>query len=101
MSDAHLGFAGPEVERAVISFLRHAATSAGSLIVNGDLFEFWFEWKTVIPRRAFRAVAALADVVDAGVPVKMIAGNHDCWGGEVLRKDVGVDYAFGPLVTEV
>ena len=101
MSDAHLGFAGADVERAVVSFLRHVSSHAGSLVVNGDLFEFWFEWRTVIPRQGFRAVAALADVVDAGVPVLMIAGNHDCWGGEVLRKDVGVDYRFGPIVTEV
>ena len=38
-------------------------------MINGDLFEFWFEWRTVIPRRGFRTLAALADVVDAGVPV--------------------------------
>lgn len=101
VSDAHLGFASGEVERAVIGFLRHCATHAGSLLINGDLFEFWFEWKTVIPRRAFRAVAALADVVDAGVPVTMIAGNHDCWGGDVLKEDVGIDYRFGPWVTHV
>ena len=101
MSDAHLGFADADVERAVVSFLRHAARNAGSLVVNGDLFEFWFEWRTVIPRRGFRALAALADVVDAGVPVLLIAGNHDCWGGEVLRDDVGVDYRFGPIVTEI
>jgi UDP-2,3-diacylglucosamine hydrolase len=101
MSDAHLGFAGNEVERAVISFLRHVATHAGSLVINGDLFEFWFEWRTVIPRRGFRTIAALADVADAGVPVMMIAGNHDCWGGEVLREDVGVDYRFGPWVGDI
>ena len=101
MSDAHLGFAEADVERAVVSFLRYAASHAGSIVVNGDLFEFWFEWRTVIPRRGFRAVAALADAVDAGVPVIMIAGNHDCWGGDVLRDDVGVDYRFGPLVTEI
>jgi UDP-2,3-diacylglucosamine hydrolase len=101
LSDAHLGFAGADVERAVIAFLRHVATHAGSLVVNGDLFEFWFEWRTVIPRGAFRTVAALGDVVDAGVHVLMVAGNHDCWGGDVLREDVGVDYRFGPLVEDV
>ena len=101
MSDAHLGFAEDEVERAVISFLRHVASRAGSLVINGDLFEFWFEWRTVIPRRGFRTVAALADVADAGVPIVMIAGNHDCWGGEVLREDVGVDYRFGPWIDEI
>src|SRR5437868_1304922 len=101
MSDAHLGYGPGDVERAVITFFRHVATRAGSLVINGDLFEFWFEWRSVIPRRGFRALAALADVVDAGVPVTMIAGNHDCWGGDVLRNDVGVNYQFGPLVEDI
>jgi UDP-2,3-diacylglucosamine hydrolase len=101
MSDTHLGFAPSEVERDVVAFFRHVARQRGSLVVNGDLFEFWFEWASVIPRHGFRALAALADVVDAGVPVLMIAGNHDCWGGDVLRNDVGVDYRFGPWVGEV
>jgi UDP-2,3-diacylglucosamine hydrolase len=101
MSDAHLGFAPDDVERAVISFLRHVAKNGRALVINGDLFEFWFEWRTVIPRRGFRTLAALADVVDAGVPVIMIAGNHDCWGGDVLRRDVGVDYQFGPWRSEI
>jgi UDP-2,3-diacylglucosamine hydrolase len=101
MSDAHLGFAPREVERAVVSFLRHARDHAGSVVVNGDLFEFWFEWKSVIPRRGFRALAALADLTDAGIPVLMIAGNHDCWGGEVLRTDAGVDYQFGPWIGDL
>lgn len=97
ISDAHLGFAPASVERAVISFLRHVSAQPGaSLVINGDLFEFWFEWRRVIPRRGFRALAALADATDAGVPILMIAGNHDCWGGDVLRKDAGVDYEFGP-----
>ena len=47
-------------------------------------------------RVGFRVLAALADLVDAGIPVLWIAGNHDCWGGEVLRDDVGVDYHVGP-----
>lgn len=101
ISDAHLGFASPDVERAVISFLRHVARHAGALVVNGDLFEFWFEWRTVIPRAGFRTLAALADVADAGVPVLMIAGNHDCWGGEILREDVGIDYRFGPWIGDI
>jgi UDP-2,3-diacylglucosamine hydrolase len=101
MSDAHLGFAPDDVERAVISFFRHVAKDAGALVINGDLFEFWFEWRSVIPRRGFRALAALADVADAGIPVLMIAGNHDCWGGSVLRDDAGVDYHVGPWVGDI
>jgi UDP-2,3-diacylglucosamine hydrolase len=101
ISDAHLGFAPAKVEQAIISFLRHSARDAGSLVINGDLFEFWFEWRTVIPRRGFRTLAALADVADAGVPVMMIAGNHDCWGGDILREDVGIDYRFGPWTGDI
>lgn len=88
----HLGFATRDIERALIRFLRHLHGRASSLVINGDLFEFWFEWKHVMPRGTFRVLAALADLRDSGVPVLMIAGNHDCWGGEILRDDVGVDY---------
>lgn len=88
----HLGFATRDIERSLIRFLRHLHGRASSLVINGDLFEFWFEWKHVMPRGTFRVLAALADLRDSGVPVLMIAGNHDCWGGEILRDDVGVDY---------
>jgi len=89
VSDAHLGVASPEIERSFVSFLRSLAADARSLIINGDLFDFWFEWKTVIPRRSFRALAALAELKDAGVDILWVAGNHDCWGGEILRDVVG------------
>jgi UDP-2,3-diacylglucosamine hydrolase len=96
VSDAHLGVASPEIERSFVSFLRGLAGDASSLIINGDLFDFWFEWKTVIPRRSFRALAALAELKDGGVDILWVAGNHDCWGGEILRDDVGVSYVVGP-----
>lgn len=96
ISDLHLGFADASVERDVLHFFRHLHGRAGSLVINGDLFEFWFEWRTVIPRSSFRILAALADLREAGTDVLMIAGNHDCWGGEVLREDVGIDYHVGP-----
>jgi UDP-2,3-diacylglucosamine hydrolase len=95
-SDAHLGFAPMEVHDRVLSFLRHCRGAAQSVVINGDLFEFWFEWRTVIPRSSYRILAALADLREAGIPVLMIAGNHDCWGGEVLTADVGVDYRLAP-----
>ena len=94
VSDAHLGVASLDVERSFVGFLRGLAGRAGSLVINGDLFDFWFEWKTVIPRRSFRALAALAELRDAGVTILWVAGNHDCWGGEILREDVGVDYVL-------
>ncbi len=96
ISDAHLGFAPREVERSLLRFLAHLRGRAGSLVINGDLFEFWFEWRRVMPRGSFRILAALAELREAGVPIVMVAGNHDCWGGEILREDVGVDYLLGP-----
>ena len=100
-SDAHLGFAAEPINRSVRDFLKYLRDVAGSVVINGDLFEFWFEWKTVIPRTSFRVLAAIADLRDAGIPVVMVAGNHDCWGGEVLTQDVGLDYRMngwsGPI----
>ena len=95
ISDVHLGHASPDIERQLVSFLRSLPGRASSLLINGDLFEFWFEWKSVVPRSGVRALAALMDLRDAGVPVTMLAGNHDCWGGDVLR-DAGVDFQLGP-----
>ncbi len=96
ISDSHLGVAPPETERSLVSFLRDLEGRAGSLLINGDLFDFWFEWKSVIPRTSFRALAALSHLRDAGLPILWIAGNHDCWGDEVLRDDIGVEYHVGP-----
>ena len=95
ISDAHLGVASLDIERSLVRFLRDLEGRAGSLLINGDLFDFWFEWKSVIPRNSFRALAALADLKDSGMPILWIAGNHDCWGDDVLRKDIGVEYHVG------
>jgi len=96
ISDAHLGFATRDIERSLIRFLRHLQGRARALVINGDLFEFWFEWKRVMPRGTFRVLAALADLRDAGIPILMVAGNHDCWGGNILRDDVGIDFRIDP-----
>ena len=101
MSDAHLGFATRDVERSLIRFLKYLQGRAGALVINGDLFEFWFEWRHVMPRPAFRVLAALADLRESGIPILMIAGNHDCWGGEILRDDVGIDFRLGPWTGEL
>lgn len=96
ISDVHLGAAPPEAERSLLGLLEAAKTEAKSLVLNGDVFDFWFEWAHVMPRVGFRTLAALAALRDAGVDVIWIAGNHDCWGGDVLSKDVGVNYHVGP-----
>ena len=53
--------------RVQLRFLRELRGQAASLVINGDLFDFWFEWRSVIPRTGFRVLAALADLADAGV----------------------------------
>jgi len=95
ISDTHLGVAPRRVEMAVLDFLHALQGQAGSLVINGDLFDFWFEWRTVIPRHGFRVLAALADLRETGVPILWLAGNHDGWGGAVLRDDVGAEYQTG------
>ena len=90
MSDAHLGAAPCDREREVAAFLSFARASAASVVINGDLFDFWFEWRTVMPRGHVRVLGALAALADAGIPVLMIAGNHDAWAGDVLTREVGV-----------
>ncbi len=100
VSDIHLGHAPAEVERAFIDFLAAVPALGSSLLINGDLFEFWFEWKSVVPRASVRTLAALMQLRDRGFPVTLVAGNHDCWGGDVLR-DAGVRFLFGPLTGDV
>lgn len=100
-SDVHLGVTPPEVERSLLGFLDHVSGTARSVIINGDLFDFWFEWRTVMPRAGFKVLAALARLTDAGIPVLWIAGNHDCWGGDLLTEDVGVTYHVGAWSGEI
>jgi len=97
LSDVHLGAVPRETERALLGFLAHVGASAGQLLLPGDLFDFWFEWGKLIPGKHFRVLAALADVVDAGVPVTMVGGNHDAWGGRFLVEEVGMTYSTAML----
>jgi UDP-2,3-diacylglucosamine hydrolase len=92
----HLGPAPAEAETTLLALLDRAKTEAKSVVLNGDVFDFWFEWKHVMPRVGFRVLAAIAALRAAGVEVLWVAGNHDCWGGEILTRDVGVTYHVGP-----
>ena len=104
IADTHIGAAAAAgLDRTLLDFLeaRRAEALAGrppSLLINGDLFEFWYEWRTVVPRPAVRILAALAALHDAGVPVLWIAGNHNCRGGDIIRDDLGADYHVGPWI---
>jgi UDP-2,3-diacylglucosamine hydrolase len=97
VSDTHLGAVPAATERAFRGFLHHVQQSAAELLINGDLFDFWFEYRSVILREHFRVVAKLAEVVEAGVPVTFVGGNHDAWAGSFLRDEVGIRVVDGPL----
>src|SRR5215208_877171 len=92
LSDVHLGAVPERTERLVRDFLDFAARSSSGLLINGDLFDVWIASRHFVVRRHVRVLAKLADVVDAGVPVYFVGGNHDAleWGGAMLHEDLGV-----------
>jgi UDP-2,3-diacylglucosamine hydrolase len=101
VSDIHLGAVPDATERAFVRFLERTGEEAASLLIAGDLFDFWFEYGEVIPGRHFRTLAALARLTDAGMPVYMAGGNHDAWGGRFLREHVGLQYHVEPFHMEL
>ncbi len=101
IGDAHLGVASKDAERALLAFLRQLPGRARSLVIMGDLFDFWFAWRHVMPRAGFRVLAAIADLRDAGIEVLWIGGNHDCWGGEVLEAETGARYTLEPWFDQI
>jgi UDP-2,3-diacylglucosamine hydrolase len=92
LSDAHVGAAPADTADALLGFLRRLRGQPGSLILNGDILDFWFEWRRSVPAFALPVLGALSELRAAGTPITWIAGNHDCWGGEVLRELLGLTY---------
>ena len=93
-ADAHLGADPREHEAArearLHDFLTSLAGRASALFIVGDLFDFWFEYRTAIPRRHFGTLAALRRLREAGVAITYLNGNHDFWLGPFLRNELGV-----------
>jgi UDP-2,3-diacylglucosamine hydrolase len=92
VSDVHLGVVPAATERAFRAFLAHVAGDASGLLINGDLFDVWLATRHFVVSHHVRVLAAVADVVDAGVPVYFVGGNHDAqeFGGAMLRDVLGV-----------
>lgn len=97
VSDLHLGAVPPATEEAFRRWLLHVKESGSRLIINGDLFDFWFEYRRVVLAEHVRVLAALADLVESGVPVLLMGGNHDWWGDSFLEERIGVDFHQEPL----
>ncbi|MFL5494810.1 MAG: UDP-2,3-diacylglucosamine diphosphatase, partial [Gemmatimonadales bacterium] len=91
VSDAHLGVAPPDVEERLLAFLEDVPALGDCLLVNGDLFDFWYSYSRVIPRRGFRVAAALA-ALGRRLPIVMVGGNHDRWGGDFWARETGIRY---------
>lgn len=96
-SDVHLGGTSPEMSQAFHRWLERAAEEAGTLVLNGDLFDFWFEYRSVIPRGHMRTLTALRRLVEGGVDVHLVGGNHDWWGGSFLTDEIGVQFHRDPV----
>lgn len=100
-SDVHLGAVDAAREREFVSWLEWAGARAGEIVINGDLFDFWFEYRHAIPRGHTRVLGALAALVDGGIPVRMMGGNHDWWGGDYLEQEIGVAFHRDPITLEL
>jgi UDP-2,3-diacylglucosamine hydrolase len=99
-SDAHLGGVPPAREEAFLAWLAHTPDVASRVVLNGDLFDFWFEYVWGIPRGYERVLDLLRALVEGGLPVTLMGGNHDWWGGRYLREEIGVEFLQGPVVRD-
>ena len=94
LSDAHLGSLaiphGRMHERRLVNFLDSIKHKAEAIYLLGDLFDFWFEYKTVVPKGYTRFLGKLSELTDLGVEVHFFIGNHDLWMGDYLEKECGV-----------
>jgi UDP-2,3-diacylglucosamine hydrolase len=101
LSDAHLGADRPEVEarkrRMLFAFLDYAEDLEADLYIVGDLFDFWFEYLTVIPKEHYRVLSRLSRLVQAGATVTYLGGNHDFWLGDFLETEVGIRISQTPV----
>jgi len=93
-SDFHLGFDNNLTSRArehiIISWLNSIAEDATEIYIIGDLFDFWYEYKEVVPKGHIRLLARIAEFTDSGIPVHLFTGNHDLWMFDYLETELGV-----------
>ncbi len=91
VADAHLGAAPPASEEAFLAFLDTVPSLGDSLLLAGDVFDYWFSYRRLVPRRNFRVTASLVHLTRT-MPVLMVGGNHDRWGDSFWDQDAGVRF---------
>jgi len=100
ISDMHLGlplYDKDERERRVVRWLDSVMSSATDVYLLGDVFDFWWEYKYVVPRGHVRFLGKLAELTDSGVNVHFFVGNHDLWMKDYLTRECGVSIHHKPL----
>ncbi|MCX6326249.1 MAG: UDP-2,3-diacylglucosamine diphosphatase [Bacteroidia bacterium] len=102
-SDFHLGLpaGSPPVEREkkVVTWLNSIANDAKEIYLLGDIFDFWWEYKLVVPRGFTRFLGTAAAITDSGIPIHFFTGNHDMWVGDYLSGECGITIHTTPFTT--
>ena len=104
ISDFHLGV--PNVtdsrkrEDIIVSWLNSISNDAQILYLMGDVFDYWFEYKEVVPRGYVRLLGKLAELSDAGIEIHYFTGNHDMWVFDYLPKEIGLQIHRAPIQKE-
>ncbi|MDD2192247.1 MAG: metallophosphoesterase, partial [Bacteroidales bacterium] len=92
VADTHLGVPNYEEslirEKALVRFLLEAEKDAKAIYLLGDIFDFWHEYKLVVPKFYVRLLGTLASIVDRGTEVHFFTGNHDQWIGDYFEKEI-------------
>ncbi len=98
LSDFHLGIpdhaSSIAREKKVVAFLQKASNDAAVVFILGDLFDFWFEYKSVVPKGFVRILGKLAEITDKGIPVHFFVGNHDMWMSGYFEKELNIPVYF-------
>jgi UDP-2,3-diacylglucosamine hydrolase len=104
ISDLHLGMhpaaESLEREKKVVKWLDQVYREASEIYLLGDIFDYWFEYKKVVPRGFTRFLGKIAEITDAGVTVHFFTGNHDVWVFDYLPEEVGVVVHRNPIKRE-
>ena len=99
-SDQHLGAPTHEQslprEKKFVAWLDEVKKDAEAIFLLGDLFDFWFEYKTVVPKGFVRVLGKLAEIRDAGIPIYFFVGNHDLWMNDYFEKELNIPVFHEP-----